>query len=124
MANPNPKTSHLDATKWQPGESGNAKGRPNGVPNRKTILEYYLFEADLSELGLMSRKPKWLDRVKPGTVYEAMTAAQAIKSIQGDTFAFNSLNKALGDDDPPALPHNPIAFICEVPLGDNEAESL
>jgi hypothetical protein len=85
------------------------------VPNRKTILKYILLEADIDDLGLVVKKPAWFGRVKPKSVYEAMVAAQAIKSMQGDTLAFNSLNKALGEDEPEALRLNPIKFINEVP---------
>ena len=115
---------NLDNLKpFKPGRSGNSKGRPKGVPNRKTILNYLLFEANLNKLGLIADKPEWFDKVKPRTAYEAMTAAQTIKSIQGDTFAFNSLNRALGEDDPTPLPHNPIQFINLVPQDQEGDES-
>ncbi len=100
---------------YKPGQSGNPNGRPKGVPNRKTILKYMLLEADIDDLGLVAKKPAWLGRVKPKSVYEAMVAAQAIKSMHGDIFAFNSLNKVLGEDEPEAQRLNPIKFINEVP---------
>lgn len=33
MANPHPKTDHLRATAWQPGQTGNPAGRPPAMPD-------------------------------------------------------------------------------------------
>lgn len=97
MSNPNPLRENLEPGKWKAGESGNPKGRPVGTPNRKTVLNYLLFEADINELGVISKKPEWYDKVKPKTFYELMTVAQAIKASGGDTAAYQALNKAMGD---------------------------
>lgn len=79
------------------GEVRNPNGRPKGSVNRKTILNYLLFEADIEQLGIIKNKPDWWGKVKPRTVYEVMTVAMAAKAMSGDTRAFNALNKALGE---------------------------
>ena len=81
----------------QPGEVRNPNGRPKGSVNRKTILNWLLFEADLESLDLITKKPGWFDKVKPKTLYETMTIAMAIQAMSGDTKAFNALNRALGE---------------------------
>lgn len=85
-------------TPVQPGQVLNPNGRPKGSPNRKTILNFLLFEADLETLGIEpTNKPAWWDKVKPKNLYEAMTMAMAINAMSGDNKAFNSLNRALGE---------------------------
>ncbi len=79
------------------GEVRNPNGRPKGVPNRKTILNYLLFESNLEDLIEPDKKPKWWDKVKPKNLYEAMTMAMAVQAMSGDTKSFNALNHALGD---------------------------
>lgn len=79
------------------GEVRNPNGRPKGIPNRKDILNYLLFESDVNEMGVITNKPSWWDKVKPRTLFETMTLAQAIKATSGDTQAYSALNKALGD---------------------------
>ncbi len=81
----------------QPGEVRNPNGRPKGSVNRKTILNWLLFEADLEQMELITKKPAWFDKVKPKTLYETMTIAMAIQAMSGDTKAFNALNRALGE---------------------------
>ena len=84
-------------TPVQPGQVLNPKGRGKGVPNRKTILNYMLFEANLEDLIEPTQKPSWWDKVKPKNLYEAMTMAMAVQAMAGNTKAFSALNKALGD---------------------------
>lgn len=82
---------------FQPGQSGNPAGRIKGTMNRKTILHYLLFEADIDGMGIVKNKPSWWDKVGPKTLYEAMTVAMGVKALSGDERAFSALNKALGD---------------------------
>lgn len=81
------------------GEVRNPNGRPKGVPNRKTVLNYFLFEADLEGLGLNNpnNKPSWWDKAKPRNIYEAMTIAMAVKAMSGDVGSYNAINRALGE---------------------------
>lgn len=108
---------------WGAGESGNPKGRPKGTPSRKTILEYYLFEADMAEMDIKVSKAAWGNKVKPTKLYEVMTLAMAIKAMNGDHKAFDALNKALGDTDAAKLPPNPIQIINEIPRYKEEEKS-
>lgn len=84
-------------TPIQPGQILNPNGRPKGVPNRKTILNKLLFELDIDEAGIITKKPDWWDKLKPKTAYELTTLAQIIKAASGDTQAYNAINKALGE---------------------------
>lgn len=87
-------------TPVQPGQVLNPNGRPKGVPNRKTILNFLLFQADIEEMEIFSNKPSWWHKVKPKTLYEMMVMARAIQAVKADdegTRAFSALNKALGD---------------------------
>lgn len=72
-------------------------GRPKGVPNRSTILNYLLFEADIDEMGIITNPPSWYEKVKPKNLYQVMTLAMASKAMSGDSKAFAVLNKAMGD---------------------------
>jgi len=82
---------------WEKGQSGNLAGRPKGIPNRKEILDYFLFEADINDMGVINNPPEWFDKVKPKKMYEVMTIAMGTKAMSGDEKAFNALNKALGE---------------------------
>lgn len=84
-------------TPVKPGQVLNPNGRPKGVPNRKTILNHFLFEANLDDLIEPKNKPAWWDKVKPKNLYEAMVMAMAVNAMSGDNKSFNSLNKALGE---------------------------
>lgn len=79
------------------GEVRNPKGRTPGVPNRANILQFLLFEADIDEMGIITNKPTWYDKVKPKNLYQVMTLAMASKAMSGDSKAFAALNKAMGD---------------------------
>lgn len=72
-------------------------GRPKGIPNRKTILDYFLFEFN-PENVLSGRRPSWWESVSPRNIYEAATLAMGIQAMSGDTKAYNALNRALGID--------------------------
>ncbi len=46
MANPNPKTEHLEATRWKPGQTGNPGGRPKGSGRDIQALDKLIAELD------------------------------------------------------------------------------
>lgn len=92
--NPNAADNLIPPVK---GEIRNPNGRPAGVPNRKSILQYILFDADIDEMGIIKNKPEWWGKVKPKSLYEVMTIAMGAKASSGDSNAYKALNKALGD---------------------------
>lgn len=49
--NPNPKTEHLKATQWKPGQSGNPKGRGTGNRDRLASLFLEKMHEDFLEHG-------------------------------------------------------------------------
>lgn len=65
-------------TRFQPGKSGNAKGRPKGRRNLKTELELELHQRILVREG---------DRQTRVTKRHAVLKAQLAKAIKGDTRA-------------------------------------
>ncbi len=88
-------------TPVQPGQVLNPNGRPKGTVNRKTILNWLLFEADIDDLGIVKpgqEFPSWWKKTKPKRLYEAMTLAAAVRAVSGEMDAFNALNRALGLD--------------------------
>ena len=104
-----------EKTEFKPGQSGNPAGRPKGLISRKTILEYFLFEADIDKLGIVKNKPAWWDDVKPKKIYEVMTIAMAQKAMSGDDRAFNAINRALGENIDLTSAGEKIEFVNQVP---------
>ena len=94
MANPNPTPP--EEHQWKEGESGNPNGRPKGSFDRTTIIKRVL-EMDLDLLLDEDERPRWLKKQDKRTVYEAMNIRMALSAINGDTKAYNALNRALGD---------------------------
>jgi len=68
--------------RFQPGRSGNPKGRPKGSRNLKTAVTH-----------VMGQKISILEngRKRRVTKFEAMLQAAAVKAIRGDTRALNAL---------------------------------
>lgn len=105
------------------GEIRNPKGKPKGIVNKSTILQYLLYEVDMSELGVIKNKPEWWDKVKPKTMYEIMLLAQGVKAMGGDTQAFNAINNAIGDNNKGDLNVN-VIFANNVPRPDRARTKL
>jgi hypothetical protein len=74
------------ATRFQPGRSGNPKGRPRGRKNLRTILEETLFKSVMvTESGQKRRVP----------AIEAAFLRLLNKALEGDLRAFNTLGRYL-----------------------------
>ena len=80
MANMNPPVSHLASTRWQPGCSGNFKGKPKGRLNISTYVRKLLEEERIIyDIG----QGQGYD----GTPLQAVIRAMIIRAIQGDVRA-------------------------------------
>lgn len=75
-------------SRFRPGQSGNAKGRPKGTKNLKTDLEEELREKIQVREG---DQPLKLSKQR------AILKAQANRAIQGDTKAANLVVKLIND---------------------------
>ncbi len=86
MANPQPTTSHLVKTQWQPGVSGNPNGKPKGTVHISThitnLLEDEAFSCNLRNGQLFEGSPM-----------KAVLSAVVIKAINGDLRAIELLMK-------------------------------
>jgi hypothetical protein len=86
MANPTPKTDHLQDTQWQPGQSGNPAGKPKGTKHLATYIREMLTDENFEQ------------KLKDGTVIkgapvEAIVRALIIKASKGNLRAFDLLSK-------------------------------
>lgn len=71
-------------TSWKPGQSGNPKGKPKGIPNSKTRLRRLL------ELTEDLKNPVTGD-IEGFTVAEQLDMQQIIKARRGDTMAYKTI---------------------------------
>ncbi len=61
MANPNPKTEHLEATKWKPGQTGN----PKGYSRKQRAIDHLMDLIEIEDLDeLIARK--WKEMILSG----------------------------------------------------------
>lgn len=82
MANPNPNTENL--IPWQPGQSGNTKGRPKGVDNSVTrLLRLLALTQDLQN--------PITGAIEGFTVLEQLDLAQIVRARKGDTRAYEAI---------------------------------
>ena len=84
MANSNPKTEHLEVTRWQAGQSGNPAGKPKGTKNLSSWIR------DMLEDESFTQKLKNGKTVK-GAPVQAVVKTLIEKAIQGDMKAFDLL---------------------------------
>lgn len=73
---------------FEPGQSGNQKGRPKGVPNAKTRMERFL------ELSINGKNPITKED-ELFTVAELMDLQVISKAIKGDLQAWEKINDRL-----------------------------
>ena len=115
MANPNPNTSGLKP--WEPGKSGNPKGREKGVKNLSTIVHRVLGDEKLLNKAY-NRKPEWLASLPDKNLAFAMVMAMAMKAASGDEKAFTALRKAgYGDKLDLSADDQPIQPLYVLPVG-------
>ena len=86
MANLSPSTSHLKATQWQSGQSGNPSGNYKGTRHLSSRIQDMLDDDN------------FLYTFKDGTVFkgrpiEAILRALILKAMDGDMRAFELLAK-------------------------------
>ncbi len=86
MGNSSPKTEHLLATRWQPGQSGNLAGKPKGTKNLSTHIR------ELLENQTIIHKPVNGEDFR-GTPMEAIIRTLIIRAVNGDLRAFDLLGK-------------------------------
>ena len=72
------------ATEWKKGQSGNPKGRPKGVPTRKTIVRKWL-EANESVANPITGQKELLSQA------DIMTLALIKRARGGDVAAYKEL---------------------------------
>jgi len=86
MANPNPKTEHLESTQWQPGQSGNPAGKPKGTKHLSSwireLMENEGFEHKLENGTIVHEAP-----------VQAIVHVLIQKALRGDMKAFDLLGK-------------------------------
>ncbi len=81
---------------FEPGQSGNQKGRPKGVPNAKTRMARFL------ELSINGKNPITKED-EPFTVAELMDLQVISKAIKGDLQAWEKINDRLEGKAPSSL---------------------
>lgn len=84
MANYNPNTQQLEATRWKPGQSGNPTGKPRGTKHLSThireMLEDESFEHKLRDGSIFKGAP-----------VKAVIKSLIAKALDGDLRAFELL---------------------------------
>ena len=85
-------------TRFQPGHSGNPKGRPKGTLGRAALLRRILEEKVEFREG---------DRLRKMSKFEAMHYTIVHKALKGDAKAFKALRDIV-DDDPSLLEPLPL----------------
>ena len=86
MANPNPKTEHLGATRWQAGQSGNPAGKPKGTKHLSSWIREMLEDESFTQKLKNGKTMK-------GAPVQAVVKTLIEKAIQGDMKAFDLLAK-------------------------------
>jgi len=84
MSNPNPSTTHLESTQWQPGQSGNPLGKPKGTKHLSTHIREMMSDDGFEQ------------RVEDGSILKgapvtAVVRTLILKALSGDLRAFDLL---------------------------------
>jgi hypothetical protein len=81
-------TEHLKPFQWQPGQTGNAGGRPR----KKPISDRYEYIAEIK----LPEDVRQLLKLAPGSTYADAAALQQFRSaIKGDTSAIREIREAI-----------------------------
>ena len=89
MANPHIFTYGYE-TRFQPGVSGNPKGRPKGSRNLSTIVKELLFDEQLAD-KMLKTKPSYWQHLPDKNFANALVTVMIIKALGGDIKAANWL---------------------------------
>jgi hypothetical protein len=85
MANPHIATYGLE-TRFQPGVSGNKKGRPKGSRNLSTLVKELLDDENLAD-KIIRNKPSYWRHLPDKNFASAVVTAMIIKAMGGDVKA-------------------------------------
>lgn len=77
---------------WQPGESGNPKGKPKGIQSWSTLVRELLEDAGLAD-KLLAKKPGWWDTLPQKNAGNAVVIAMIINAMGGDVKAATWLRR-------------------------------
>lgn len=91
MANPNPTPP--TAAAWQPGQSGNPKGRPKGIKSFANVVRQLLADENILDKLTNSKNTKWIDALPTKNPANAVVAAMVVKALEGDAHAADWLRK-------------------------------
>ena len=86
MSNYSPKTEHLKATQWRPGQSGNPAGKPLGTKHISTYIREMMDDDDFEQ--------KLADgSILKGSPVKAVVKTLILRALNGDLRAFDLLAK-------------------------------
>ena len=85
MANPDIHTYGIE-TRFQPGVSGNKKGRPKGSRSISTIVKELLDDETLAD-RVLARKPSYWEHLPDKNFATAIVVVMMIKAMSGDVRA-------------------------------------
>jgi hypothetical protein len=94
VANPSPKTKHLQETQWRPGESGNPRGRAVGSKNISTWVQDLLFDESFNCLVSPQESIRF-----DGPPIKAIIATGIIRASKGDVKWADFLFKYARDEE-------------------------
>lgn len=93
MANPNPDTSGIAPHSFQPGTSGNPKGRPKGIKSFANVVRELLGNEQILQHLTNSKNTAWIDALPTKNPAFAVVAAMVVKALEGDAHAADWLRK-------------------------------
>lgn len=81
--------------RWKPGESGNPKGRPKGIPDKRTLSQIVRDEmANIDWDKVPIKDPGKMHERYGNSGWKAMVSVAASKAMSGDIRAMEFLRKS------------------------------